>query len=220
MAGSARIKGKKIAIIVNGVDYWQDITSCTFDNEEAGSDVTTFADANAGGARQHFATVGAIQSTQTSSFWRFVWANTGAEFAYKYAPHGNAVATADEPHLVGTLRIGAKPPLGSEAGLDNTSVFETRFDTLEEPVLDEGTGNIALISSILPLDAEVGDQVILYGTRLSEATAVKFAAATAEFIHISDNALAVVVPAGTGVKAVTVVNAGGTSDAFSYTVAA
>lgn len=219
MAGSTRIKGAALGLTIDGVDYWADVTSVVFDNEEASGDVTTFADAEAGGARQHFATISAIQSVQTASFWRFVWDNTGQTATYKYAPHGNAVATADQPHLTGTLKIGPKPSLGGDAGATNTYTFETRFDIDGEPTLDLGTGALPAITAISPTGQQVGDSVLISGTRFTGATDVKFAAASSpSFILVSDSVITAVIPAGTGVKAVTVITPEGTSASVNYTV--
>lgn len=220
MSGSTRIKGAALALEFGGTDHWQDITSALFSNEEADGDVTTFADAAAGGARQHFVTITAIQSTQSGSFWNYVWDNTGSTVAYKYAVHGNAVATADQPHLTGTLTIGPKPDLGGDAGASNTYTFEVRFDINGEPVKDLGASGVSAITSITPSGQEVGDQVTISGTRFTGATDVKFAAVSAtSLIVVSDSTIVAVIPAGTGVKAVTVITPAGTSAAVNYTVA-
>lgn len=219
MVGSTRIKGAALSLVVGGTDVQADIISAVFDNEEADGDVTTFADAAAGGARQHFVTVSAIQSTESGSFWSYVWANSGVKAVYRYAPHGNAIATADQPHFLGTLTIGAKPSVGGEAGTKNTYQFETRFDIDGEPVLDRGTSAKAGITSVGPAGRGVGDIVIIAGTRFTGVTSVKFAAVEAEFIQVSDTTISVAIPAGTGSKAVTVTTPAGVSDAVNYTVA-
>lgn len=218
--GSNRIKGAALGLTIGGVDYWADVTSVVFDNEEASGDVTTFEDASLGGARQHFATISAIQSVQSVSFWRYVWANTGAVAAYKYAVHGNAVATADQPHLTGTLKIGPKPTLGGEAGATNTYTFETRFDIEGEPTLDAGASAAAEIISITPAGRAVGANVLISGTRFTGATAVRFIAVpSTSFVVVSDSTIVATIPAGAaGVRAVTIVTPAGTSAPVNYTV--
>jgi hypothetical protein len=219
MTGSNRIKGAALGLTIDGVDYWADVTSVVFDNEEASGDVTTFADAAAGGARQHFASISAIQSVETASFWRYVWANTGAEAAYKYAPHGNAVASADQPHLIGTLKIGPKPSLGGEAGASNTFTFDTRFDINGEPTLDLGASGTPVITSISPTGAEIGELVVIAGTRFTGVTGVTFDGDPVEFIFNSDSSISAVVD-GVGAVPVVVTTGEGASAAFTYTVAA
>jgi hypothetical protein len=139
MAGSTRIKGTKLALTLGspGTDYWADISSYVLTNEEAESDVTTFADAAEGGARQFKLNGSAIQSTATASFWRYVYENTGEEVAFTLAPHGNAVPSAAEPHFVGTVKIGPKPDIGGEAGTGSFT-FDFEWDVIGEPTIDEG----------------------------------------------------------------------------------
>lgn len=140
--GSTRIKGNKLALKFGspGTDYWADATSVVLENEEKESDVVTFEDAagSSGSDRQWFFTLSAIQSTQTTSFWRYLWENTGEVVAFTYAPHGNTVATADQPHFLGTCKIGPKPSIGGKASRTAEYTFEARLDVETGPVLDEG----------------------------------------------------------------------------------
>lgn len=134
---STRIKGKKIAFEIDGEDYWADLTSVALDNEEADSDVTTFEDAaQDGGARQYFLEMSAVQSTDTESFWRAVWDNTGTEVPFKFAPHGNTTPTTAQPHFTGSCVVGPRPRMGGDPATDWT--FETRFNVEGTPVLDDG----------------------------------------------------------------------------------
>lgn len=217
---SNRIKGAALGLTIGGTDYWADVTKCEVDNEPAEAGVVTFQDAANGGSRQHFMNIGAIQSLQTDSLWRYIWAHTGENVAYKYAAHGNAIATADQGHLTGTLTIGPKPKIGGEAGLAVDQVFETRWDIDGEPVLDLGTGADPLITTIEDAGQGVGEQVTIFGSRFTGVTDVKFAAVSATAItFVSDSVLVVIIPAGTGAKNVTVITPEGTSNAVSYTVA-
>lgn len=219
MTGSTRIKGAALALQFGGTDYWADSTSVVLDNEDAAGDVTTFADAAAGGARQFYFTVSATQSTESASFWRYVWANTSNEVAFRYAPHGNESATADAPHFIGTVTIGPKPSIGGDAGSTKTYTFETRFDLVGEPVLDTGASAAGAITAITPAGKSAGSVVLIAGTRFTGATDVKFAAVSAtSFIVVSDTTISAVIPTGLGVKSVTVVTPDGISAGKDYTV--
>lgn len=216
MAGSTRIKGSALALSIGGVDYWADATSVLLDNEEASSDVTTFADAAAGGARLEYFTIGAIQSTATDSFWSFVRENVGAEVPFRYAVHGNAVATADQPHVLGTVKILTAPPLGGEAGATTEYTFETRFDVVGKTTLDRGTTAVPTITNA-PATAAAGAQIVISGTRFTGTTAVKFGSTNAtNFVAISDITIVATVPAGTGAANITVTNAAGVSEARTF----
>lgn len=142
--GSKRIKGNKQPILKlgqPGTEYATDLTAYSIENEEADADLVTFEDAQNGGDRQFYLRGSAAQSTAGDSFWRYVWENSGEEnIPYTVAPHGNEVPTADEPHFVGTLRIGPKPTIGVEASTSRTAAgtFDFEFEIDGEPALDEG----------------------------------------------------------------------------------
>lgn len=223
MTGSTRIKGNKLALSFGGTEFWADHTKYELDNEEASSDVTTFADAAEGGGRTFFLALGAIQSTDDTSFWRYAWENTGEIVAYRLAPHGNAVASVAQPHFTGTVKIGPKPKIGGEADPDGEFDFEIRWDCQEEPTLDVGTDGEPSITSISPAGQTVGEPVMISGERFTGVTAVAFGAtpvAAGGIVFVSSQTLVVTIPAGTGVKAVKVTTPEGDSPTVNYTVAA
>lgn len=137
--GSARIKGRQLMLTIDGTDQWADMTAVTIENEEAEADTVTFEDAaTAGGARQYFLNITAVQSTETASFWRMAWDSTGTEVPFVYAPHGNELPSEAQPHFTGTCKVGPPPVIGGEAGRASTYTFETRMDCTAKPVLDTG----------------------------------------------------------------------------------
>lgn len=216
---STRIKGNALSLTFGGTEYMADVTSLTMTNDDQDGGLVTFADAAGVAGRQYSFKGTAIQSLTTSSFWRYAWANTGNTVAYRYAPAGNAVASADQPHFVGTVTIGTRPDIGGDAGASTEQSFDFQWDIVGLPTLDAGTDGIPVISEISPTGQSAGDQVVISGTRLSAATDVKFGTTSAtNIIIVSDTTLAAIVPTGTGVKAVTVVNPAGTSAAVNYTV--
>lgn len=218
---STRIKGAALALSFGGTEFWADAKSVVLDNEETASGgATTFEDVANGGSRTYFFTIGAIQSTAAGSFWRYVWANSGAHVAYRYAPHGNTVADADKPHFLGTVIVGPKPVIGGEAGKSNEFTFEVRFDVEGEPTLDLGAGADPVITSVSPAGRAVGQSVLIAGTRFTAVSDVKFGTVSASsIIAVSDTTITAVIPAGTGVKAVTVITPEGVSAPVNYTVA-
>lgn len=218
--GSTRIKGSALSLTFGGTNYWADVTAVSLINDEKDASALTYEDAAGTASRQFRITGTAIQSLQTSSFWRYAWANSGQTVAFRYAPKGNATASADAPHFLGTVKIGPRPVVGGEAGASNEFTFDFTWDVEDQPTLDTGTDGIPVISTIGPVAQTVGKQLVISGTRLSTATDVKFGAVSAtNLIVVSDTTLACVIPAGTGVKAVTVIAPAGTSAAVNYTVA-
>lgn len=139
MTTSTRIKANALLLSIDGTDYWADFSSVVLQSEDASSDVNTFYDAAQGGRRDFYFTVGGVQSTEAASFWRAMWAGAGAEEAFVYAPHGNATASADQPHFTGTVRIPAQGAfqLGGEASADGTFSFDgVRMDIVGDVTLD------------------------------------------------------------------------------------
>lgn len=133
MTATTRIKGVALTLKVEGTDYAPDITSCTITNEAADGDVVTFADAAGEGARKFLLNISAIQSTDSASLWAYIWDNAGDTVAYIYAPHGNATASATQPHFTGTVKVGPKPTIGGAAGAGNTYVFDTSWEIVTGP---------------------------------------------------------------------------------------
>ena len=139
MATSTRIKANALLLSIDGTDYWSDFSSVMMQSEEASSDVNTFYDASLGGRRDFYFTVSGVQSTESTSFWRAMWADAGAEVAFIYAPHGNATASSNQPHFTGTVRIPAKGAfmIGGEASADGTFAFDgVRMDIVGDVTLD------------------------------------------------------------------------------------
>ena len=133
MAVSTRIKGRAAIFKLAATDYAQDCTSIILENESGKADVVTFADAAAGGAVTWKFTVKAIQATDTTALWNYLWGAAGATaVAYLFAPQGNAVASATKPHYSGTCSIGPKPPIGGDA--DTTFTFDVEITCDAEPV--------------------------------------------------------------------------------------
>lgn len=134
-----RIKGKQLSLKIDGTDYWTEILSYLLTPEDSDDDTVTFEDASKGETFDWKLQITAVQSTDTTSFWRHVWDNVGEEVPFIVAPHGNEDPTAAKPHITGSLTIPRRPDLGGEAGRNNTFTFETQFDVTGEPVLDDGS---------------------------------------------------------------------------------
>ncbi len=135
MPGPARLKGDSLHMTIGTTELFIQASACVLDNEAADASVTTFEDAAAGGSRQYFFQITALQSLAATSLWRYLWENTGEIAEYEFAPAGNAVPSTEQPHFVGTLKVGPKPKIGGEAGATVTHTFDYRLDCQEEPVL-------------------------------------------------------------------------------------
>lgn len=140
MATSTRIKGKSLVFEVDGTEYACDATSVVLANEEADDqDAVTFCDAATGASVQWYLEVSAITSTDSGSFWSFLWDNAGeTDVSFVFAPHGNAVPTVTQPHFEGTVTLPSKPSIGGEA--NSTWTFDVRIDLDGEPTKRTAVG--------------------------------------------------------------------------------
>jgi len=133
MPSSTRIKGQNLILTIDGDDYAMDATSITLTNEDKDGEVRTFADVTP--PKQWYFEIEGIQSTATNSLWSLLWNEDGTEgIAYVFKPHGNASASASQPHFTGTVSVKGKPPIGGTA--DTTFTFTYRLECDQEPTMD------------------------------------------------------------------------------------
>ena len=135
---STRIKGKSLVFEINSVEYACDVTSVVLANEDADDqDAVTFCDAASGTSVQWYLEVSAITSTDADSFWSYLWDNAGtSSVGFTFAPHGNATASATQPHFTGTVTLPAAPSIGGEA--NSTWTFDVRLEVDGTPTKDTG----------------------------------------------------------------------------------
>lgn len=219
MTGPTRIGGKKLSLTIGGVEIHAEASKATMKNEEASADVTTFADAEEGGGRQFYIEITSVQSTDSDSFWRYLWAHTGETAAFTLRPHGNEDPTADQPHFTGTLTIGPKPDLGGEAGLKKTQTFDTRLDVDGIPTLDDGSVAVPTVINTSDDTPAAGDLIQVNGRRFTGTTGVTIDGDPSEFWPVTDSILVVKVPDdATGTVDLVVTNGDGAGAAYEITV--
>ena len=128
-----RVKANSITITVDGDDYSADLSSIMLQSEDAATDVTTFADATAGGSSDWFIELSGITSTDLASFWRVCWLNPGDEFPFVLTSSSPLAST-----FTGYVRIPAQGrlPFGGDASADGTFSWSgVRFEVVGVPVL-------------------------------------------------------------------------------------
>lgn len=131
---ASKYKGKSLSLKVGSTEYNMDLTSVVLQNEEAEDDATTFADLAEGGAVQWYFEVEGVSDYGTGSLWRYLWDNAGnAGVAFTFAPYGNLVPSATQPHFTGTLELGPKPAVGGQA--NEVFTFEARFNVTGVPTM-------------------------------------------------------------------------------------
>ncbi|MGK8508114.1 beta strand repeat-containing protein [Nocardia asiatica] len=126
----------------------------------------------------------------------------GGTPASSFTVVSNTQITAVAPAGTGTVSVTARTPGGTSNGVSYTYLL------------------VPTLASVVPNTGPVegGDTVVLTGTNLTGATAVRFGAVAAgSFSVLSDTQISAVVPAGTGTVPVTVVTPTGTSNGVLYT---
>ena len=126
---------------IDGTDYSNNIKEVTPGSEDKDDSDLTFAEAISGDVKDFNVTIKALASTAVGSLWRFLWDNPGEEFPFVYGPHGNAVATADKPHFLMTLKAAGRPdlPANTARRTKERGEFEVTLECIEGPTLDDGT---------------------------------------------------------------------------------
>lgn len=107
----ARIKGKSIVFEVDGTEYSGGVSNVVFS-----SAVNTLGFGNYEDSLDFTCAVTGFQDTAAASFHSWLWENPGVSVDITFAPHGNAVASASQPHFTATGYAEMVPDLGGTAG--------------------------------------------------------------------------------------------------------
>lgn len=123
----ARIKGKSIIFEVDGTEYAGGVSNVVFS-----SAVGTLGFGNYEDSLDFTCAVTGFQDTAAASLHTELWANPGATVDLTFAPHGNATATASQPHFTATGYAETVPNLGGAAG--EFFVYDINFILTGKPV--------------------------------------------------------------------------------------
>ena len=123
---SSRIKGKKLGFKLNDRDVWPDMSEAEMSPSESDS-TATFGSIGVGGTQMKLKVAG-IVSTASASLWRLLFDNVGKDVPFVFAPNGNEIPSADQPHYTGVCTISTPPTLPVKVNEEST------FD-LELPVI-------------------------------------------------------------------------------------
>lgn len=129
MAASTRINAKNIKFLIGATEYECDATMVDLVLGDEPGAVQTFCEVRAGG--EFTLTLEGITSGDAGSLYRVLWANFGSTAEFTIAPYGNATATADQPHYVGTVRFNELPPLSLSS--NETSTFSVALEVVNTP---------------------------------------------------------------------------------------
>lgn len=126
-----------LVLSIGGTDYTAQVSNCEITSQAADSDVTTFAEAAAGGAREYRLKFTGLQDLAVGTIWDKVWTAAGTTVAYLVKPYGNTTASAAQPHYSGNLTI-TEPDgtlIGGDADASTTSrwTFECEWVCAAKP---------------------------------------------------------------------------------------
>lgn len=126
----AAIGSRLLTLEIDSVEYSAVITNVRLAPTDASSDTVTYADAAGGGAKDWHLSGTAIQDLVADSFWRKCFDSAGTTVTYTLSPYGNAVASAAEPQLTGSVVIGQLDGdvLGGDADVSATKRQTFDFD--------------------------------------------------------------------------------------------
>lgn len=122
----ARVTPRLISLEVETIDRSDEISKAFIASAASDSDFVSFLAARSGGARDYTLQMTVAQDHASGTLWDLIWTGAGTEVDGVYAPYGNAVASASQPHYSFTAVV-AEPDgefLGAEA-TDSTSAVAT-----------------------------------------------------------------------------------------------
>ena len=132
MAASTRFSAKNIIFTIGATSYACDATRVALELNDAPGDVRTFCEVSVG--KEWKLTPEGIVSGDVTSLYQVLFASYTTDVAFKIAPAGNAVATANLPHYTGTVTIDDLPPLDLNAAeIVKFSVTLTVKNTVNTP---------------------------------------------------------------------------------------
>ncbi|WP_395691795.1 hypothetical protein [Nocardioides sp.] len=114
---------RQLVLTIGGTDYTAQVSNCEITSQAAESDVTTFAEAAAGGAREYRLKFTGLQDLTTGTIWDKVWSAAGSSVAALVKPYGNSTASPTQPHYSGNVTI-TEPDgtlIGGDADASTTS---------------------------------------------------------------------------------------------------
>jgi len=106
-----RLKGKNIVFKVGTTDYAGSVKSVVFSSAVGEMGFGDYAD-----SLDYTCAVTGFQDFAANSLWTTLFTTPGATLALTFAPHGNAVPSATQPHFTATGYAESIPDMGGAAG--------------------------------------------------------------------------------------------------------
>jgi hypothetical protein len=107
----ARLKGKSILFKVGATDFAGSVKSVVFKSAVGELGFGDYSDSLA-----YTCEVTGFQDFAAASLWTTLFTTPGASINLTFAPHGNATASASQPHFTATGYAESIPDFGGAAG--------------------------------------------------------------------------------------------------------
>ena len=107
----ARLKGKSIVFKVGTTEFAGSVKSVVFKSAVGEMGFGDYAD-----SLDYTCEVTGFQDFAAASLWTTLFTTPGASINLLFAPHGNAVASASQPHFTATGYAESIPDFGGAAG--------------------------------------------------------------------------------------------------------
>lgn len=113
----ARVSPRLIALDVEGTDRSNEVSKCVITSAPTDADFMSFTEARSGGGRDYGLDLTIAQDHAVGTLWDLIWTAPGTLADIIYAPYGNEVASAAQPHYAAPAKV-AEPDgdfMGAEA---------------------------------------------------------------------------------------------------------
>lgn len=131
---------RKTELIIDAVNYTDEVSTVILSSGETDSDFVSFAEALAGGGRDYMLKLRIRQDTETAALWYYCWSASGDDVTYEFWPNGGyPTPSATTPKFSGTLTISEPDGdfLGGESNVSARKVnaVEVEWVCLDKPTL-------------------------------------------------------------------------------------
>jgi hypothetical protein len=122
---------RSLKLKIGATEFNMDVSNCRITSAESDSDFVSFAQAQAGGARDYILAFTATQDpADPTSIWNMVFDDAGTTAAVMINPYGGGTLTATNPGFSGNVVI-TEPDgdlLGGEADASTTAKFTIELE--------------------------------------------------------------------------------------------
>lgn len=95
----AAVGTRLLTLTIGGNEVTAETSKAVITSAASESDLTTFAEAAAGGARDYKLALACVQDLAANSVWSTIWGSSGTSVACVLKPFGNETASESQPHF-------------------------------------------------------------------------------------------------------------------------